>query len=179
MKWIFPFLVLSNPAFAQDCPANPDHSARLSEIFIELQSVQRAGDANVLGQELWDIWTDAPDAKAQTLLDRGMALREARDFDSAWRVLDELVQYCPEFVEGWNQRAFASYLKQDFGDALIDLDRAIEMMPNHVAALSGRGLTLMGLGRFDEAQQSLKDAFALNPWLAERRLIDEPQGIDI
>lgn len=179
MKWLVPFLFAATPAMAEVCPANPDHQDRLDEIYLELGQANSAAVASLLSQELWQIWTDAPNSRAQMLLDQGMALRESQDYQSAWIKLDELVSYCPNFAEGWNQRAFASYLMRDFGEALTDLDRAIELMPNHIAAISGRGLTLMGLGRFDEAQQALKDALALNPWLAERRLIEEPQGIDI
>ena len=105
--------------------------------------------------------------------------RSRNDFRGARDTLDDLVAYCPMYVEGYNQRAFANYLRQDFSAALVDLDIAIEMMPNHIAAISGRGLTLMGMGRHAEAQEALKHALTLNPWLSERALIVDPIGTDI
>ena len=53
---------------------------------------------------------------AQELLDEGHATtRRSYDFlgarDTCWT---ELVEYCPEYAEGYNQRAFASYLRQDY-----------------------------------------------------------------
>ena len=179
MNWSIPFALLAAPVFAETCPAAPDHSARLGEIIIELQASRGAGEARLLSDELWTLWTDAPDSMAQELLDAGMSKRSGFDFLGARDTLDELVEYCPEYAEGYNQRAFASYLRQDFAAALVDLDRAIELSPNHIAAISGRGLTLMGLGRHDEAQEALKAAVALNPWLSERSLISEPVGTDI
>lgn len=52
-------------------------------------------------------------------------------------------------------------------------------MPTHVAALSGKALTLIGMGRDKEAQIVLRAAHALNPWLSERRLLVEPEGEEI
>lgn len=171
--------LLAGPAWAETCPPVADHSQRLGEIVAQLQVSRGAGEAQVLSQELWQLWLDAPDARAQALLDQAMAQRQQFNLLGARDTLDELVAYCPDYAEGYNQRAFASYLRQDFAAALVDLDRAIAMVPNHIAAISGRGLTLMGLGRHDEAQEALKAAVALNPWLAERSLIIDPVGTDI
>lgn len=179
MKWIAPLLFVAAPTFADDCPAVADNSDRLSEIITALGAAEGQGEAQVLTRELWLIWTDAPDAAAQALLDEGMSRRASYDFLGARTVLGRLVDYCPDYAEGYNQRAFASYLASDYEAALVDLDRALEILPNHVAALSGKSLTLMGLERFDEAQQVLREAVALNPWLQERALLVEPIGTDL
>ena len=157
----------------------PDHKAALDQIIAQLKVSRSTTEARRLSDQLWELWTDAPDAKAQRLLDRGMARRLQTDYAGSRAVLDELVSYCPDYAEGYNQRAFSSYLQRDYAAALVDLDQALAIMPDHIAAMSGRGLTLMGLGRRDEAQAQLRAALALNPWLSERALITEPIGIDI
>lgn len=179
MKWILPLCLFAAPAFAQTCPAVTDHSERTAEIIVELGQARGEGDARVLTQELWKIWTDAPDEIAQAMLDEGMSRRASYDFFGARRVFDRLVAYCPDYAEGYNQRAFANYLSQNFEAALVDLDRALEIVPNHIAALSGKGLTLMGLGRNDEAQAALRAAVEMNPWLQERVLLEDPIGTDL
>ena len=63
--------------------------------------------------------------------------------------------------------------------ALADLDLALERSPRHVGALSGKALTLMGLGRADEAQAVLREALALNPWIPERGLLQEAPGEEL
>lgn len=171
--------IAAAPACAETCPPAADHRAALDEIILDLQASQTELEARVINNSLWELWTDAPDAKAQRLLDDGMRLIAQGDLRSAYVTLDGLVAYCPNYAEGYNQRAFASFLQQDFAAALVDLDRTLDMIPDHIGALSGRGLTLMGLGREDEAQEALKAAVALNPWLNERRLIKEPDGTDI
>ena len=94
-------------------------------------------------------------------------------------MLDDLVAYCPDYAEGFNQRAFAAFLAEDYAAALTDLDMALAIMPDHVAALSGKALTLMGLGRHDEAQVVLREALKLNPWLGERALLVDPPGQEL
>ncbi len=156
-----------------------DQSADQSALFDRLKSAPDQAVANSLMDQLWRIWTLAPDAKAQDLLDRGMEARESFDFLGSRDILDGLVEYCPDYAEGYNQRAFANFLREDYAAALVDLDRALELEPRHMGALSGKALTLMGLGRRDEAQVILKEAVALNPWLKERGMIVTPPGQDI
>jgi tetratricopeptide (TPR) repeat protein len=101
-----------------------------------------------------------------------MTRRSSFDFLGALEDFDQLIDYCPEYAEGYNQRAFVHYLRRDFAAALRDLDRALELSPRHVAAMSGRALSLYGLSRMEEAREALAAALALNPWLPERYLAD-------
>ena len=176
-------LVLASPAFA-DCPTAPDHSGGVKDLLDSVQQAQTERDARQISGKLWELWTDAPDEIAQAMLDRAMLKRQSHDFFGALHDLNKLVAYCPDFAEGYNQRAFVYFLTRDFASALVDLDRAIALSPNHVAAISGRALTLMGLGRTDEARTALEQALALNPWIPERGLVGPggplaPKGEDI
>ncbi|WP_419737709.1 tetratricopeptide repeat protein [Ruegeria sp.] len=177
-------LWLATPALAQSCPSAPDHSEGVGALIAQIQQAESQSEARGISNKMWELWTDAPDLRAQTLLDRGMARREASDLLGALQELDELVLYCPDYAEGYNQRAFVNFLRQDFPSALVDLDRALELSPNHIAAMSGRALTLLGLRRLDEARSALTAALELNPWLSERALLEpggalEPPGEDI
>jgi len=166
---------------AQDegCPPVADSETAKTEILRQLRLAPDETDARLLSDDLWRIWTEAPDARAQELLDEGMRQREGYDFLGARDTFDALVDYCPDYAEGYNQRAFASFLRQEYDQALIDLDAALQIDPRHVAALSGKALTLMGLGRQDEAQAILREALRLNRWLSERGLLTGPPETDI
>ncbi|SIT12518.1 Tetratricopeptide repeat-containing protein [Roseivivax lentus] len=176
----FAALLLTAPsALAAACPAAPDHSKAIADTLAAIQSAEREMDARPLSNRLWEYWTDAPDEAAQELLDAAMRARESYDYLRARDTLDRLIAYCPDYAEGYNQRAFVAFLTGDFTAALPDLDRAIALNPTHVGALSGKALTLMGLGRDAEAQEALRAAVTLNPWLSERHLLKEPAGEDI
>lgn len=162
--------LMAGAVAAETCPDAPNHVADVAVLLAQVQDATSEAEARSIGGKMWQLWTDAPDGTAQTLLDRGMIRRESHDLAGALGEFDALVTYCPEYAEGYNQRAFVNFLRQNFADALVDLDRAIALSPTHVAALSGKALTLMGLGRIDEARVILAKALRLNPWIPERGL---------
>lgn len=173
-------LALATPLAAQDtCPPAPDLEADKDAILSQLRIAPDPMSAQILGGALWQIYTAAPDARAQDLLDSGMRARESFDLSGARAILDDLVAYCPDYAEGYNQRAFASFLAQDFAAALTDLERVLEIDPRHVPALSGLALTLIGLERHEEGQARLREALRFNPWLSERALLTGPPETEL
>lgn len=176
MKWLMIFW--ASAAGAQ-CPPPPDHRAAITERYAQVQAAPDAATGQRIAQNLWAFWLEAPDARAQALLDQGMARREAWALSEAVNILTELVNYCPAYAEGYNQRAFALFLMGQYEVALDDLRRAETLSPRHTGVLTGQALALMELGRHDEAQAPLKRALALNPWLSERALLIKPKGDEI
>ncbi|MHA6344607.1 tetratricopeptide repeat protein [Roseivivax sp. CAU 1761] len=168
----------AGPASAE-CPPAPDHRAALDALFAEARAAPSEAAGRALMARMWRFWADAPDEVAQTLLDRGVQAREAYDLLAARDAFDRLVAYCPDYAEGYNQRAFVTFLQQDYAAVLPDLEAALARNPRHVPALAGKAVTLMALGRLDEAQASLRAALALNPWITERHLLVPPAGTDL
>jgi Flp pilus assembly protein TadD len=168
------------PALAEgSCPAAPDHGVAKAELLRDLRDARDESAAAAITADLWRLWTDAPDARAQGMLDAGMGLIGTGDATAAEMVLGDLVAYCPDFAEGWNQRAFARFLAGAHEGALGDLDRALALDPAHVPALSGKALVLMHLGRHDEAQLVLREAVRMNSWIAERALLTIPMDVEL
>lgn len=164
-------LIALMPAFAtaqEACPPGIDFTAQIAGLLNDARAAPDQASGSRISNQMWAIWTKAPDARAQDLLDSGMSRRELYDFATAESVFDTLIAYCPAYAEGWNQRAFVRFLRQDFDRALPDLDEALRLNPTHVGALSGKALTLFHLGREAEGQAVLRAALKLNPWLAER-----------
>ncbi|WP_413782784.1 tetratricopeptide repeat protein [Thalassovita sp.] len=161
------------------CPSPPDHSAALDALLTQVQAAESETEGRLITNRMWELWATAPDDAAQAVLDSGLRKRASYDFLGALAEFDKLVDYCPDYAEGYNQRAFVNFIRQDYAVALEDLDRALDLSPRHVAAMAGKALTLMGLGRMYEGQQVLKQALALNPWLPERRMVLPPPGKDL
>ena len=174
MKRFFLLLMfVGGQAAGNTCPATPDHSVAMARLIEMIREAPSAPAAREITAHMWALWSHAPDEVAQSILDVGLERRRAHDFAGALGEFDQLVSYCPDYAEGWNQRAFVNFLRQDYATALPDLDRALELNPTHLGALSGRALTLMALGREDEAQADLRVAVGLNPWLPERGMLKE------
>lgn len=165
-------LILSLPVkAAADCPAPPDHSEAFDALFAQVQAAPNEMAVRPLVNQMWDLWADAPNAQAQEVLNRGMRKRSAHDLLGALKDFDRLVEYCPDYAEGYNQRGFVRFIQQDYDAALVDLDEARARSPRHTGVLTGRALTLMALGRHGEARAQLLEALELNPWLSERQFL--------
>lgn len=169
-----PFCLFASQALA--CPAPADYTDELAILLTQVQQAESDREAQQITNRMWALWAQAPDEQAQAILDRGMRKRRSYDLLGALQDFDRLVDYCPDYAEGYNQRAFVNFIRQDYALALDDLDRALDLSPTHVAALAGKGLTLTALGRLEEGQEALRQALRLNPWLPERRMILPPKG---
>jgi tetratricopeptide (TPR) repeat protein len=168
---LFALALLPCPALAETCAEVADSSDALAALIAQAQNAPDEAAGRAASDKMWDIWAKAPDAHAQDMLDEAMARREMYDYAGAMKAADALVAYCPDYAEGYNQRAFVHFLRQDYAAALPDLARTLELNPQHVAALTGQALTLMALERPGEAALSLRAALDLNPWLGERSLL--------
>lgn len=179
----FVIAVLSTPFLAtlalSACPDAPDVRRDLLNLVERAHAAENASEGRRVSNEMWRVWLRAPDEQAQTLLDAGMARRDVFNFAGALRQFDLLVEYCPAYAEGWNQRAYIRFLTEDYEAALEDLNVALSLQPYHVAAQSGRALTLMNMGRLEEARKQLLAALDNNPWLSERALLEDgaPLGL--
>lgn len=174
---------LAAPAFAA-CPDPPDVTAPLLDLIAQARAAPNDMAGREVSSQMWKLWLRAPDAAAQEVLDRGMRKRDVYDFVGALADFTRLAEYCPTYAEGFNQRAYIYFLQEDYSRALVELDIALGLQPRHVGAQSGRALTLMNLGRVDEARAQLLEALENNPWLSERFLMAEggplaPDGKDI
>lgn len=168
------FAVSIGPAWAE-CPPVADRQAELDALVAEANAAPNEAAGREASGRMWEIWLDAPDEVAQTLLDQGLVATRVSDFRRAITVYDRLIDYCPEYAEGYNQRAFAYFLSGAFDKAEADLGAALAREPRHVGALTGLGRTLVQLGRPDEAQVWFKKAVELNPWVSERHFIKNPE----
>lgn len=165
------------PAWA--CPPALDHTQALAALIADAQATTSEADGRVISDRMWALWTKAPDAAAQELLDSGMRKRGVYDFLGAIQEFDRLIGYCPEYAEGYNQRAFVRFLRQEYELALADLDQVLRLSPSHIGALSGKALTLIGLGQVEAGRAVLEEALKLNPWLPERHLLPSLKGEEL
>ena len=179
MKQLAVLLCLAPTAGLAECPPVANRTADLASIIDAARAAPNELEGRTQGAAMWEIFLDAPDEPAQALLDKGLAAIRVADYVGALDALGRLIEYCPDYSEGWNQRAFAHYLSGNYEDAVPDLEKAIDLNPVHVGALSGLALTLIALGREDEAQGWLATAVDLNPWISERRLLKTPPGSEL
>jgi tetratricopeptide (TPR) repeat protein len=184
MRIVLVLALMSGPAWASDCPDPQDYGAELAGLMAGARAAPNEMTGRVFSNQMWQVWLRAPSEQAQEVLDRGMRRRDSYDFIGAFEDFDTLAKLCPTYAEGFNQRAYVQFLQGRFEGALKDLEVALSLNPDHVAAQSGRALTLMQLERIPEARVQMLEALENNPWLSERALIAKgaplgPKGEDI
>lgn len=167
------------PTYAQTCPPPLEYADRKAAIFENLQTTRDASAGRMLSRSLLSLYARAPNMQAQALLDEGMARRQNGDLEGAAALFGELIAYCPDYAEGYNQRAFVKFLQRNYRGAVSDLNSALTHEPEHPGAMAGRAMALMRLGQIGPARQELRRALALNPWLPERQMLIDPPGQDI
>ena len=173
------FCLICGGALAETCAPATDRSDERDALLGVLRDAPDAQIGRAAVQAVWEFWTEAPDDAAQDMLDRGMRKMREADYETAEAIFEELVDYCPDYAEGWNQRAFARFLRNRFEGSLEDISRTLELEPAHFGALAGRAMILIRQGRIQLAQTALRRAVAVNPWLNERRFLVENPGKEL
>src|SRR5437870_12864367 len=99
----------------------------------------------------WAMWHRSGDPRLDSLLREGIEAIERQDLPTAAAVFTRLIEEAPTVAEGWNKRATARHLAQDYSGAIADCRETRARNPNHLAPLSGPGPCPLGLGPFREA----------------------------
>ncbi|MEO0744718.1 MAG: tetratricopeptide repeat protein, partial [Pseudomonadota bacterium] len=68
-----------------------------------------------------------------------------------------------DFAEGWHARATAFYMKDLYGPALDDLQKALTLNPQNYNAMFGLGVMLQEFGDYVRAEQAFLEVLALHP----------------
>lgn len=165
-------LVLSLLPWANFAQGGDAFEAKRTELFAKLSQATTEQEGRLAEDAVWRMWMAmAPNSGIARDVADAMRARENYDFDKALAILDRVVMQAPAYSEGWNQRAFIRFLKEDLDGALEDIDRALELEPKHFGALSGKALILMQQGRMEVGQAALRQAVQIHPWLRERSML--------
>lgn len=157
--------------------ADAEHATKL---FRDLANAMTQMEGRQAEDELWKYWFDqSPSTQIRSFLDKGIERREAYDFEAAEIHLDKVVADAPDYSEGYNQRAFVRFLRENFEGAQVDLEKALELEPRHFGAMSGLFHILRIQNRQQAALGLLQQAVTIHPWLKERSALPEnmwPEG---
>lgn len=130
----------------------------------ETESQGRAAESAV-----WEFWfSQSPTTEIRTSLDAGRERIRAYDFEAAENHLNRVVEAAPDYAEGYNQRAYARFLRENYSESLTDLEKTLELEPHHFGAMSGMYHILRLQNRTDAAMELLRRAVTIHPWIQER-----------
>lgn len=118
---------------------------------------------------LWQMWHRSGDPRLDGLLQEGIEAMERQDLPAADATFTRLIDEAPAFAEGWNKRATARYMAEDYQASIADCRETLARNPNHFGALSGQGLCHLMLGQFREAAELFRRTLAVHPHLGSAR----------
>ena len=114
---------------------------------------------------LWEIWCRSGIPEIDRLLRQGIEAMERRGLEDAIALFGRIIERAPDFAEGWNKRATARYVAEDYAGAVADCEETLARNRHHFGALSGQGLCHMALGQFREAAALFRRALTVHPHL--------------
>lgn len=178
--------VLAGPAAAAQPRAaatgwQDAYGQQLDELFAELKRERNEQAARRIATRIRARWRNSGSATADLLMARADAAMEARKFNVALDLLDQVVVLFPGYAEGWNRRATLHYTMNDFAKAMADISRTLELEPRHFGALAGMAGILKETGRQKMALEAYRRVLEIYPMLrsAQRevtRLSDKLTG---
>jgi tetratricopeptide (TPR) repeat protein len=137
----------------------------LDMLFARLYMSDTEEAARALEKRIWALWTTSDSPTAEALLQQASKAMNDGAPREALSILNRLVGTYPNFAEAWNRRATLYYLMKRDTEALLDIQRVLDLEPRHFGALAGRGLIYQRQGKLTAAKQAFEEALKLNPGL--------------
>lgn len=144
---------VSFPALAQ---------SSVDDLLQELRTAQPE-EAVRLNREIERLWSQSGSTSIDMLLRRGRQALEDERIDIAIEHLTAVTDHAPDFAEGWHARATAFYMKDLYGPALDDLQKALILNPQNYNALYGLGIMLQEFGELSRAEKAFSQVIDLHP----------------
>lgn len=134
----------------------------LDDAFARLAQTEGEG-WRIAESDILREWSRSGSPAMDLLLQRGEAALDMGDIPSAIGHLTALTDHAPDFAAGFQTRAAAYATAGQFGPALADLRRTLELEPRHFAALTQLGAMLEEMGDDARALAAYRASLAIHP----------------
>lgn len=112
---------------------------------------------------LWNVWSRSGNESVDKMLKAGKRALKNENFSEAVEQFTSVIQAAPNFAEGYNQRAIAYFMLEEWKNSLADCKQTIKLNPNHFGAFAGMGHVYLRLGDIGKAITAYKQALVINP----------------
>lgn len=161
-----------------------DRTNNLDFLFGALKVAPDEASSKSIEERIWALWLVSKSDTANLLMTRVKTAMDGEDLDLAIKLLDSIIKLKPDYVEAFNRRATAYYMKKEFNRSLEDIRQVLAREPRHFGALAGLGLIMQDLGDDKRALEIYRKALAIHPRLSRvpdliKTLTEKVEGRDI
>ncbi len=153
--------------------AMSEKNALINELSVQLKSSPDTNTAKVLASAIRKLWRSSGSATIDLLMSRAQKLDKIKQYDQAINILGAVSVIAPDYAQGWYRRADILLKMDEFGRALHDIGKTLELEPRHFDALVRLGIILKELGDNEGALNAFEKAIALHPHLSGLRQVVE------
>jgi tetratricopeptide (TPR) repeat protein len=125
-----------------------------ADLYTRLADSKDADETAGIIPRLLQSYAESGSDTADLLLKRARQAIGVENYADALKILDATVALQPDWAEGWNARATARYLDDDYKGSMADIAQTLKREPKHLGALMGMGMIL-------EAREKREDALKI------------------
>ncbi len=138
---------------------------RLDGLFDKLYEAEAPIEIKSLEQAIWQLWLETPSPTVELLMSSGIEAMQAQDFAKALSFFNVVVEFAPDYAEGWNRRATLHFLMGNNAASRADIQKTLALEPRHFGALAGLASILESEKDFAGAMLAMERAVSANPHL--------------
>jgi tetratricopeptide (TPR) repeat protein len=147
----------------QDTPDSQAAPEERADLYARLAASKDADETEGVITLLLHSYSESGSDTADLLLRRARQAIGIENYSDALKILDAEIAILPDWAEGWNARATARYLDDDYNGSMADIAQTLKREPKHLGALMGMGMILEARGKKEDALQVYNRVLTIAP----------------
>jgi tetratricopeptide (TPR) repeat protein len=137
--------------------------SELNTLFDQLARAKNGVEVQKIQARIWNVWMDSGEIEVNSWMEQGSKALTDGDYNKAITIFSKVTERKPDFVEGWNKRATAYYMKGDYNASLQDIFLTLSIEKRHFGALSGLASIYLSNRDYKEALKVLEYMLVICP----------------
>lgn len=133
------------------------------EMFDRLEQAPTDEEAESVALDIWAAWLESGSPTVDILMERAVQAQAYGDVKHARELYDRVIRIQPDYAEGWHRRAGLFLMREQYDEALRDLNETLRCEPRHFGAWYTLGAMLESLGSQEEALAAYREALEIYP----------------
>ena len=151
------------PQTKPDEPPPQTPAEARADLYARLAAAKDGDETAGIVTLLLRAYAESGSDTADLLLRRARQAIGAEEYPDALKILDATIALEPDWAEGWNARATARYLDDDYDGSMADIAQTLKREPRHLGALMGMAAILEARGKTEDALKVYERALAIAP----------------